>query len=294
MCSGHNIVNKKRFLEYAILNDKDVHFLKKICVYALAATVIIHVLFKLKAPYEFLEAEWSAGEYLTFMAGVLTFAGTFILGVHTLKSANKYQEIANKLSEDNNRLQEVLAQNMLPILNVVSVETYPVVRKTQISEDIKIKKRTFLMGKHYKKDKSSIIIYLNSDVGDGGCNLRTMRLTLENISQVPIRHMAVPQIRIDGYNNFFKSTVCYNKMGQDDGKSVAISPEHSIVLDINIYYLNDVYDNVWDNNLGGLALTFFFENTSFAGKKFKQSISVSVANNNNWDAKFGDKDGWLT
>lgn len=274
------------------LNNKDVVTFFKICGYAILVTVIIHILFKIKAPFEFLEAEWSAGEYLTFMAGFLTFAGTFILSIHTLKSANKYQEIANKLAEDNNSLQEILAQNMLPVLNIISAEVFPAERQTKVIEEIQNRKQTFLVGRHYKKEESNIIIYLNADVEGDYCNLRTMRLTVENISQVPIRYVAIPKIIINGYKNCFETIICYNKNGQDCGRSDAIRPNHSVMLDINIYYLNDAIRNVWDSDLGWIALTLFFENVSYAGIKFKQSIGISVANNKMWDVKFGDKDSW--
>ena len=57
--------------------------------------LIIHCLFKWYSGFEFLVAEWTAGELLGYVGTMLSFVGTVVLGVLALQASQK----ANKLSE---------------------------------------------------------------------------------------------------------------------------------------------------------------------------------------------------
>ena len=57
--------------------------------------LIIHCLFKWYSGFEFLVAEWTAGELLGYVGTMLSFVGTVILGILALQASQK----ANKLSE---------------------------------------------------------------------------------------------------------------------------------------------------------------------------------------------------
>lgn len=58
--------------------------------------LIIHILFKINSGIEFLEAEWTAGEALSFYGSFLSFAGTAILGTLTLYQNQIIKEEADK------------------------------------------------------------------------------------------------------------------------------------------------------------------------------------------------------
>lgn len=258
---------------------------------AALVTVAIQLLFKIRAPFSLLEAEWTAGEYLTYIAGTLTFAGTYLLGIHTLESANKYQEIANGLAKNNNELQAILAQNMLPIFNIKAVNLFPAGREARIKEEVLECSKTFSIGRRYTKEGLKALINLNIDVAETFCNLKIIRFNLENTSQVPIRHVAIERIVIHRYDGNYSEVTCNNKYGEKSGLSVALSPNQQLEVEVSIYYLDKVYEMAWESESRGLSMTLFLENTSFAGKKFKQRIVLSATNGGLWDVKFGD-DGW--
>ena len=65
--------------------------------------LIIHVLFKIKAPNSFWVAEWSAGDLLSYYGSILAFLGTVVLGILAL-----YQNHIIKIESD--RRTELLEQ----------------------------------------------------------------------------------------------------------------------------------------------------------------------------------------
>jgi hypothetical protein len=46
--------------------------------------IIIHILFKINAPFSFLAAKWEAGDMLSYYGSILTFLGTILLGALAL------------------------------------------------------------------------------------------------------------------------------------------------------------------------------------------------------------------
>lgn len=274
--------------ENLVLNDK-LKIIRNIIGITFIVSLFVHILFKCRSPYSWLEAEWTAGEILTFIASVVTFIGTYLLGLHTAESADKYQSIANKLAEDNNKLQKIIAQNMLPIFNVMDVKTYPANSDSLLINQIRNKMRCFCAGKGYSKDGTCIKLYVNIDVKDGLCLSKCINFSFINISQVPIRHIAFRKIIVNGYDNHCGMIECDNVYSPIAGKFVALSPDQSIWVKTCIYYNDRKYEEAWENNLKGLALTLSIENTSFAGEKFLQNISVCATNEGTWDVNFGDE-----
>lgn len=55
--------------------------------------VLINVLFKIPAPFDFFEAEWSGGEILAYISGVLSFGSTTFLGFIAFKQNSTLQRI---------------------------------------------------------------------------------------------------------------------------------------------------------------------------------------------------------
>ena len=255
---------------------------------SLLICVAVNGLFKLEAPCHWLEAEWTAGEILTFIASVIIFIGTYILGVHTSESSNKYQEIANKLSEDNNRLQKIIAQKSLPVFMVTDAKTVFTMDCDFIDPSILNKKQSFTIVGNYSHEESSIKVYINVDVDNEKCFVKQMILHIENISEVPIRHLAIEKIVINGFKDHFDMIECKNELDPKAGRSLAIRPMQTLQINVNVFYGNKDYEKVWENNLGGLTLTLFIENTSLSGEKFQQNICVCASNNGLWDTKYGD------
>lgn len=260
----------------------------KIVKVSIIVCIAVHILFKIEAPFHWLVAEWTAGEILTFIASVFIFIGTYLLGVRTSETANKYQEIANKLSEDNNRLQKILAQNSLPIFAVNDAKVTQTMDCDRIEPSILNKTQSFTIAGVHSSEKSYIKVYVNVDANKEKCLTKELILRLGNISEVPIRHLAIEKIVINGFTGHFEKVECNNAINPKTGRSLAIRPMQSLQINFSVYYDNIVYEKVWEDNCGGLTLTMFIENTSFSGEKFKQSICVSVPNNELWEARYGD------
>jgi len=80
----------------------------------LAPLIVVHLLFKWGAGYDFLTAEWSAGDLIGYIAGFAVFAGTVILGIIAVwqnDKANKTNDSLLKLTEENER------KSVLPFLS---------------------------------------------------------------------------------------------------------------------------------------------------------------------------------
>ncbi|PPK80637.1 hypothetical protein BXY41_106227 [Lacrimispora xylanisolvens] len=61
--------------------------------------IIIHICFKISAPYEFLVADWDSGSVLSYYGSVLGFLGTVILSILALYQNQEIKKEADKRSE---------------------------------------------------------------------------------------------------------------------------------------------------------------------------------------------------
>lgn len=99
-----------------------------LCVLAFAVPlVVVHALFTVAAPHNWLVATWTAGELLAYIAGFEALLGTVILGFVTVYQSDKANEANERLNKENNYLQKISIQQMLPLLKVSDV----IVHKTR-------------------------------------------------------------------------------------------------------------------------------------------------------------------
>lgn len=80
----------------------------------LVPLIVVHLLFKWDTGYDFISAEWSAGDLIVYIAGFEAFAGTVILGIIAVwqtDKANKTNDSLLKLTEENER------KSVLPFLS---------------------------------------------------------------------------------------------------------------------------------------------------------------------------------
>lgn len=86
----------------------------------LVPLIVVHLLFKWNTGYDFISAEWSAGDLIGYIAGFEAFAGTVILGIIAVwqtDKANKTNDSLLKLTEENER------KSVLPFLSFNSYIT---------------------------------------------------------------------------------------------------------------------------------------------------------------------------
>lgn len=76
--------------------------------------IVVHLLFKLDTGYDFISAEWSAGDLIGYIAGFEAFVGTVVLGIIAVwqtDKANKTNDSLLKMTEENER------KSVLPFLS---------------------------------------------------------------------------------------------------------------------------------------------------------------------------------
>lgn len=76
--------------------------------------IVVHLLFKWDTGYDFISAEWSAGDLIGYIAGFEAFVGTIVLGIIAVRQtdkANKTNDSLLKLTEENER------KSVLPFLS---------------------------------------------------------------------------------------------------------------------------------------------------------------------------------
>lgn len=96
--------------------------------------IVVNLLFKWKSGIPFIEAEWSAGELLTYISGAETLLGTLFLGYITIRQTEKI-ELEKRLVE------------WKPDINITKVETDSSIYCEQkefvlVKGDITLKKKT--------------------------------------------------------------------------------------------------------------------------------------------------------
>ena len=123
-----------------IKNHKTAIFLFCVLMFCMPL-IIVHILFKWKSAIEWLSAEWSAGDILAYIAGFEAFIGTIVLGFVTVYQSGKASRENERLSRENNFLQRISVQRLLPLVSVESI----------------IIERSCITTKLYSQDKASTV-----------------------------------------------------------------------------------------------------------------------------------------
>lgn len=91
----------EKWLEKIYKNWKK--YIKVFLIWIIIFLLVIHLLFKIKLGIYWLEAEWSAGDMISFVSSLLSFIGTIVLGCITTKVSIDNNNINQKLVEIENR-----------------------------------------------------------------------------------------------------------------------------------------------------------------------------------------------
>lgn len=90
-----------------------------VCLMFSMPLLIVHILFQWDSHIPWLESTaWDAGDVLAYISGFMTLLGTIILGIVTVKQSQNAQEVNKKLTEENNRLQKIMAQGLYPVVTI--------------------------------------------------------------------------------------------------------------------------------------------------------------------------------
>lgn len=255
--------------------------------------VAVHFLFKWHSGVSWLEAEWLAGDVLGYIAGFEALLGTVFLGLRTVHLADQANEINERLGKENNDMQKIMAQKLLPILRLEAARTYhSTIVKTKPTNFPK--STEFLRVIAHNENEPNIVhqkVYVNIDVDTGDDTplyVKQASFKLVNISDTIIRHIGIDHIEISGYKEKTEPVLCKNRTA-DDGISALITTNESVDVAVIVYTKNEELVSLWDNALGGLALTLYVTNTSINGIQFQEYIDIRVSDNNYVKIGYGEK-----
>ena len=88
----------------------------------IAVPMVVNILFKFSSTFS---AEWSAGDALSYVSGLQALLGTIILGIITVEQGQDAQKVNERLSEENNKLQKIMAQKLLPVVKMINPSCKP-------------------------------------------------------------------------------------------------------------------------------------------------------------------------
>lgn len=241
--------------------------------------IIVHLLFKWSTGIAFLDAEWDAGDLLSYIAGFETLLGTLVLGLITVNQAERADKVNERLSIENNSLQKIAVQKLIPMLKVISVD----VSDSVIVDHAYIRFDNLItVEEHFTVDSfgNSIETYIKQ-VGNTEAYKKTVQLTLENISESIIRKISFDQIVFPGFRLCGQEVAAITCVGERKYKSIGtlLMPGERLHIAVNIYYDHPLCKSFWEfksrSNVGEFNMCIYVTNTSMRDIKFQEKILIS-------------------
>lgn len=280
----------KKLLDW-IKNHKWITIL--ICVLLFVVPLVtVHILFKIPAWSDCLVAEWSAGELLAYIAGFEALAGTVFLGLITVYQTEQANTVSQQLGKENNEMQKIMAQKLLPIIRMEKARLMPVVSLDEYPKNFPIATQFRRTGSFHSSTPSEIQqnIYINIDINtdnDEPVYVTQISCKLVNISDTIIRHIGLDEIVLKEIQGKTPEVVCKNKCS-GDGIATLLSPGEDVDIALILGTKNKVLADLWESNLAGVCMTLFVTNTSINGIEFQEYISIRMTNDKYTKISYGE------
>lgn len=247
--------------------------------------LFIHILFSAEAPSPWLAAKWEPGDLLTYIAGFESLLGTVVLGAVTVYQSNKSNKANERLARENNNLQKVSVQPLLPILAVSKVD----VEDAKLARFVfpETKSRTFSISASVTPSEYAphINVFMPHNTVPSQQYCKTVHLSIENISNGPISQISVDRIVFSGFryqDQVVEKTDC-TCLSESNTISWMILPKESVDICVDIYYDNDIFTRFWEfhdwNMIGSFDMCLFLTNKSIAGITYREKIYINKAVN---------------
>lgn len=254
-----------------------------ICIFVFAfPLLIVHILFRAYSSIPWFEAKWSAGDVLAYIAGFEALLGTVILGLITVTQSEKANEVNERLARENNHLQKISIQPLLPLLKVKSLEIENAAFERQTSPSNK--SCVYISASvTQKKYQPHIKVFIMQSSSPSHQYRKIVNLTLENISSTPISQIAVDYVGFCGFNyknQHVNKTVCKGISGHNT-ISWMILPSESIDVCVDILYDDERFTNFWEfrnsDMIGSFDVSLFLTNKSISGVEYREKIFLDKA-----------------
>lgn len=242
--------------------------------------VAVHILFKIPAWSDCLVAEWSAGELLAYIAGFEALVGTAFLGLITVYQTERANDVTERLSNENNYLQKISVQQMLPLLRVGSLVVEDANITTYKYSQQKANTVEVVDVSTPQKHEPHLKVFLPLIDSPKDGYHKTVRFTMENISGGAIAQIKVERIEFSGFNykgSHVEKACC---IGRKEAKYISwlILPGDHIDVTVDIYFNNELYKHFWEFDeftaIGCFDMCLFVTNRSLSGIEYKEKIYI--------------------
>ena len=252
----------------------------------IAVPIVVNTLFKFSSNFS---AEWSAGDALSYVSGLQALLGTIILGIITVEQGQDAQEVNRRLSEENNRLQKIMAQKLLPVVKLTNPSCKPTMLHRGALSYVPQSKQFRIIRSYYgdsvQHETSEIRVNIDSSVEEIKY-IKTVEFSLQNISESIIRHIQVDGVDIIGFQGKTELVACQNS-GQG-GIGALLATGDSVDVSLKLYSNNAIYKEIWDDDLAGVAVVLHLTNTTISGTTFSEYIELGMQNNGHCHTNYGE------
>lgn len=216
-----------------------------------------------------------------FWYGYMAYVGTIILGGIAVYQNKKAQDVNERFAKENNILQKISVQRLLPVLEIKSIDVLDAVDN---SYNRFADENLIVVSESVTRDNRNVQIEVNvkSRQNDGSF-VKEIRLKLENISESIVREISIDRIEFPGFkicNESVVPTVCY---GADKYKFISelLLPNKHIDVTIKIHFSDSRYKKFWElqdeTSVGELKMCLYLTNTSISDLEYKEKICIDKA-----------------
>lgn len=260
------------------------HWILAIVIFSVVPILTVHFLFQIDLGLGFLVPKWDAGDLLGYIAGFYTFIGTILLGAVTVDQSQKAQKTNERLALENNYLQKIIAQNLIPLVRIICFSVEDAKSSCESVNDLDGKvlvttRSTSPTGGHVTQLK--IVL---PDTKPENLYVKKISLSLENISEGIIRQIAVEWVEFPGFHMDQEYIDLVSCQGHEKYKFIGdlLLPHEQLEIEICVYYSDSRYTQFWefgdDYRLGSFAMCLYLENTSISDIVRQEKIYIEKAN----------------
>ena len=211
----------------------------------------------------------------------MAFFGTVLLGAVAVYQNKKVQDINEHLAKENNVLQKISIQRLLPVLEIKSID---VLDAADNSCNKFTDENMIVVSESVTRDNRNVQIEVNvKSRQNDGSYVKEIRLKLENISESIVRQISIDRIEFSGFkicNEDVAPTVCY---GADKYKFISelLFPGKHIEVTIKIHFSDSRYKKFWElrdeTSVGEFEMCLYLTNTSISDVEYQEKICIDKA-----------------
>ena len=238
------------------------------CIIIFLPIIIIHVLFKIKTNFYWLQSEWTSGEVLGYFGDVLSFIGTITLGYIAVSQTEK----ANSLSEELLRIEK---DKLKPRLDFSQDNLYNIYLSDNIYQQFSVKKRPerMIMEILYTTEPRSGIVTDSALI-----ELEVLNRSGSDISQIYVRNVDFYLCVNDPNNNSNKKIGMLTgntnlNIGEKRTLYIYVKREINNISEIDEWYTEHIRDI-----MPHMEFELILETTS--GERYLEKITCGSG----WDA----------